>query len=118
MHPFALLFDEERSDQELRLGYPYFHRTGPLEFENEISYAAPDVAAQGDAYYWIHSLSDILGALLCAGLILASLSSDLGRDAPGVLWYHRSRAHPARPAGANWALRLQFAAHLSGYYCP
>jgi 2-polyprenyl-3-methyl-5-hydroxy-6-metoxy-1,4-benzoquinol methylase len=72
VHPFALLFDEERCDGELRLRWPYFHQPDPLAFTNETSYAAPEVADKGDAFYWIHSLSDIVGALLRAGLMLES----------------------------------------------
>lgn len=72
VHPFLLLFDEQRDDTELRLRWPYFHQDAPLEFQDEVSYAAPDAAATADARYWVHSLSDVIGSLLRAGLVLES----------------------------------------------
>ena len=72
VHPFVLLFDERRDDRELRLLYPYFHRDAPLEEVEEGTYAVPDAPIRANAYYWIHSLSDTIGALLRAGLVLES----------------------------------------------
>lgn len=46
----------------------------PLAIEEKGSYAAPDAPTQGIAYYWSHSLAEILGALLAAGLHIESLA--------------------------------------------
>lgn len=72
VHPFVLVFDERRDDQNLRLRYPYFHRAAPLEFQEQGTYAVPDAPVEGTAYYWIHSLSDIIGSLVRSGLSLES----------------------------------------------
>lgn len=72
VHPVVLLFDERREDRDLRLCYPYFRRAEPLVEMEEGSYAAPDAPVKGNAYYWIHSMSDTIGALLRAGLVLES----------------------------------------------
>ncbi|HLW58512.1 MAG TPA: methyltransferase domain-containing protein [bacterium] len=67
-HPFALTFDDARSDRELRPGYPYFHRREPMRVERDGSYAAPDAPIRSVTYQWVHSMSDIIGSLLRAGL--------------------------------------------------
>ena len=72
VHPFVLMFDERRDDAELHLRHPYFPQPAPLVEEEKGSYAAPDAPTQGIAYYWLHSLADILGALLRAGLRIES----------------------------------------------
>ena len=72
-HPVVLMFDNQRDDTELRLRYPYFHQPEPLQEEEHGSYAVPDAPVHGVACYWSHSLADILGALLRAGLRVTSL---------------------------------------------
>ena len=70
VHPFLLMFDERRDDQEIRLRYPYFHRSAPLALEEQGAYA--DAPGEGVSYSWIHSLSDIFGSLVRSGLSLES----------------------------------------------
>jgi len=67
-HPVVFMFDEQRTDAELRLRYPYFPQPTPLQEEETGSYAVPDAPVQGVAYSWFHSLAEIFGALLHAGL--------------------------------------------------
>lgn len=86
VHPFMLLFDEKRTDGELRLHYPYFHRTEPLIELEEGTYAVPTAAVRGNAYYWVHSLSDIIGALLRAGLALESFEEIATLTWQGLPW--------------------------------
>jgi SAM-dependent methyltransferase len=74
VHPFVLMFDDRREDTELRLLYPYFHQPKPLQVEEKGSYAVPEAPVQGVACYWFHSLADIIGALLRAGLHLESFA--------------------------------------------
>jgi SAM-dependent methyltransferase len=74
VHPVVLMFDEQRQDTALRLRYPYFHQSAPLQAEEKGSYAVPDAPVQGVAYYWFHSLAEIFGALLGAGLRLTSFA--------------------------------------------
>ncbi len=83
IHPVALVFDERRDDKELRLRYPYFHRTAPLAFHEQGTYAVPDAPVEGTAYYWIHSLSDIIGSLIRSGLTLESFD-----EYPFLGWAH------------------------------
>jgi SAM-dependent methyltransferase len=84
-HPFPLVFDgpahpagpsssgdDTREDRDLRVAFPYFSPGGPLRFERRGSYAAPDAAFTSVMYEWVHPLSEVVGALLRAGLRLES----------------------------------------------
>jgi SAM-dependent methyltransferase len=73
-HPVLMMFDDRRDDTELRILYPYFHQPMPLQQEEKGCYAVPEAPVHGTAYYWFHSLADILGALLRAGLRLLSFA--------------------------------------------
>ncbi|MFC6733097.1 bifunctional 2-polyprenyl-6-hydroxyphenol methylase/3-demethylubiquinol 3-O-methyltransferase UbiG [Haladaptatus sp. DYSN1] len=49
--------------------FPYFHEEDPLRFDEDGSYADPDAEFDhATTYEWFHSMSDILTALLDAGL--------------------------------------------------
>jgi len=67
-HPFAMIFDDTVPGPELRPSWPYFHSPAPERSERRGSYAAPDAPIDSVTYQWAHSLADILGALLRAGL--------------------------------------------------
>jgi SAM-dependent methyltransferase len=70
VHPFPLVFDDARADRELRPAFPYFSPGEPLRFERRGSYAVPDGDFDSVMYEWVHPLSDVVGALLRAGLRL------------------------------------------------
>jgi len=93
VHPFALLFDERRDDGEFRLAHPYFHRAEPIASQESGTYAAPGAPVAGTAYYWNHALSDVVGALLRAGLIIDALE-----EYPFMGWAHFPRM-TQRPDG-------------------
>lgn len=66
-HPVGNVFDYEA--RELRVAYSYFHSPEPLECKVEGSYADPNAkVSQKVSYEWQHSLSDVLNALISAGL--------------------------------------------------
>ena len=67
-HPTSQMFDNDNPN-ELQLKYNYFHRTEPLEFTAEGSYASDDSHMNPlKEYEWYHSLSDIINSLIQAGL--------------------------------------------------
>ena len=74
IHPFSMVFDEQH-EKELVVKYDYFYTEEPMEFEDEGSYADKEakIEAKKD-YEWQHSLSDIVNALLQAGLKLEYLN--------------------------------------------
>lgn len=71
-HPFALIFDDRRTDGELRFQYPYFHGPEPIQEEHAGSYAAPDAPIHSVEHIWLHTVADIIGALVRAGLRITS----------------------------------------------
>lgn len=67
-HPFTLAFDETRlSAGELVVRYPYFGKT-PDRSETIGGYAGPP--RQGENYFWMYTIGDLLNSLLEAGLSL------------------------------------------------
>jgi SAM-dependent methyltransferase len=67
-HPFACVFDDE--GEVLRLRYPYFSSSEPLIFEGGAgSYADRGAELRTNVVYsWTHSLSEVLNAIISAGL--------------------------------------------------
>jgi SAM-dependent methyltransferase len=72
VHPIALLFDDRSREPELRLLYPYFHGPEPIREEHDGCYAAPDAPIRSVEHVWLHRMSDIIGALVRAGLRLTA----------------------------------------------
>jgi SAM-dependent methyltransferase len=69
IHPFSQVFDDDKGVSALRVRYPYFPPPEPLDFNVEGSYADPDAHIdQKVVYEWVHSLSDVLNALIGAGM--------------------------------------------------
>ncbi len=71
-HPFVNIFYNEPDATELRIAYPYFHREMPEAYETQGSYAISD-ELRYTGYEWSHSLSDVVNALVGAGLRLEFL---------------------------------------------
>lgn len=68
-HPFAQIFDDQEGLTDLRVAYHYFHSPEPMRCTVKGSYASRSATvSQTVAYEWAHSLSDILNALISAGL--------------------------------------------------
>ena len=74
VHPVVLMFDERCNDAALRLRYSYFPQSTPLCWEEKGSYAAPEAPIQGVSYTWNHSLAEILGSLMQAGLHIVAFA--------------------------------------------
>jgi SAM-dependent methyltransferase len=72
MHPMTQLFDDRVKEPGLKLLYPYFHGPEPFKEEHGGCYAAPDAPIKSVEHFWLHKMSDIIGALLRAGLRIES----------------------------------------------
>jgi SAM-dependent methyltransferase len=71
-HPFAMMLDDR--DVNLRFSFGYFPDEQPIELETESSYADETAEVkQPVSYEWRHSLSEIVDALIGAGLRLEHL---------------------------------------------
>jgi len=69
IHPLANLFSEDQNAPELTVAYPYFHSATPLKWESPGSYADRQADVKHRVSYdWVHSLGDVLNALIGAGL--------------------------------------------------
>jgi SAM-dependent methyltransferase len=69
-HPFAYVFDRPTSTDDLKLVYPYSSpKDQPITLEVTGSYADKEAKIEAKSEHsWNHSLSDIIGGLLKAGL--------------------------------------------------
>lgn len=89
LHPAVMMFEFE--DGSLR--YPYFNSGTPLKETVSGTYADRSADLVHDAYFWFHSMSEIIGPLLRAGLALQEFEeydfwawncfSDFRERAPG-----------------------------------
>ncbi len=70
-HPMLLTLDETREDQRLVVTHPYFGDGRPQRWEDETSYTGDASAISSPVHYeWHHPLSEIVQAVLDAGLRL------------------------------------------------
>jgi len=67
-HPMAMSLGYDAPPGELRLVWPYFN-TGPVAEESEIDYSGVRLEHRS-TYEWAHSLGEIIGSLLGAGLTI------------------------------------------------
>ncbi len=67
-HPFACVFDNSKTATRLEVTMPYFPQKEPIKWEPEGDYAEPDFIAPHGTYEWTHPLSEIINALIQAGL--------------------------------------------------
>jgi len=73
-HPGALMLEQKTKEEPIASTYPYFHDGDPLIFHNDKSYTGEGAATQNTAAAeWIHSVSQIVTAILGAGLTLEFL---------------------------------------------
>ncbi len=79
-HPTMMMFDGETDAP--RVAYGYFHTPAPLRFEPRIgNYADPGATYTSTEHSWQHSMSDIVMALIGAGLRIDEL-----REYPYSTW--------------------------------
>jgi len=67
-HPVTSIFDNSNSATELKVTQSYFHSAEPIRWEPERDYADASAVVRSPSYEWTHNLSDIINALLSAGL--------------------------------------------------
>lgn len=79
-HPCAYIFDDENAD-DLRVRYSYFRSEEPGKVQVHGSYADRAADVHGTEYWWVYSMSDLVNALVAAGLRVEEL-----REFPFVAW--------------------------------
>lgn len=76
IHPFALIFEPNKATNDWVIKFPYFHadRNEPIKFDIEGSYADREAkVSQPIDFEWVYTMSDVINALLEAGLKLEYL---------------------------------------------
>ncbi|MGH8103199.1 MAG: class I SAM-dependent methyltransferase [bacterium] len=73
IHPVLTMFDNSAGGTGLRVTAPYFHSAEPTRWEPEGTYADPAAKTTQPSYEWTHSMSDVLNALIAAGLRIESV---------------------------------------------
>jgi SAM-dependent methyltransferase len=71
-HPVLQIFNDRLKEPDLRLLYPYFHGPEPFKEEHGGCYTAPEAPITSVEHVWLHKMSDVIGALLRAGLRIES----------------------------------------------
>jgi SAM-dependent methyltransferase len=80
-HPVSDTYDNDPSARKLVQRTPYFGSV-PIRDESEGTYAAPEARMRNRvSYSWIHPVSELLGALLAAGLEIVAV-----REFPYAFW--------------------------------
>ncbi len=70
-HPFALVLDQKTKDEALTPGWPYFAHTEPQVIDQDGTYADREAKlAHTRTHEWAHPISEILSALIAAGLTI------------------------------------------------
>ena len=68
-HPFAAVFDDEPDVTDLRVRYPYFPQAEPMRFDDLGTYTDRTAHFENNTTYeWPHPVSEVLTALIDAGL--------------------------------------------------
>jgi ubiquinone/menaquinone biosynthesis C-methylase UbiE len=96
-HPTAMILDDRPGSDPLHVHYPYFRQSEPERFTQKGSYAAPEADFDSVTFEWFHSMADILGAILRAGLRITSFE-----EYPFACY----RALPSMEEGADGFWRL------------
>ncbi|UCF70148.1 MAG: methyltransferase domain-containing protein [candidate division WOR-3 bacterium] len=94
-HPIRSTFDDEGQMKE-----PYFHSDKPIRYEGTGTYADPSAPFYHVTYEWLHSMADVVNALVEAGLRIEFLHEfpfSVYDDCPWLvqrkdgLWYHKNK---------------------------
>jgi len=67
-HPLLQIFDDRVAEPALRLLYPYFHGPEPVREEKAGCYSTPEAPITSVEHVWLHTVSDLINALVRAGL--------------------------------------------------
>jgi len=79
-HPMVYAMAQAAVDGQVSLAFPYFN-TGPIVCDEPFDYTGA-VLAHARTYEWNHSLSEIIGSLLAAGLTIEAFAEYQRADWP------------------------------------
>jgi hypothetical protein len=67
-HPMLGTLDDERTDRQLVVEYPYFGSGTPTHWVNDTSYLGSARLENVDNYEWPHPISEVVNSLIGAGM--------------------------------------------------
>jgi SAM-dependent methyltransferase len=107
-HPVASLYDPGEPGGPLRLVRPYFTGGQPERYENTTgTYAEPDAPLSGNvSYEWQHTLADVVGSLVEAGLRIDYLH-EFPYSFYDVFYYAKPSSPLQRAPDGWWRLKEQ-----------
>ncbi len=107
-HPFMWVFDD--ASEELKLKYSYWHNKEPLSWEDDGTYADKDAKVTNKkSYEWQHTVSDVLNALIKAGLTIDEVG-----EYPDLVWAYTPASKrvddeyfriPGDPLPQTWSVK-------------
>jgi ubiquinone/menaquinone biosynthesis C-methylase UbiE len=107
-HPFMWVFDD--ASEELKLKYSYWHNEEPLSWEDDGTYADKDAKVTNKkSYEWQHTVSDVLNALIKAGLTIDEVG-----EYPDLVWAYTPASKrvddeyfriPGDPLPQTWSVK-------------
>lgn len=107
-HPMTMALDDERDDDQLVVSYPYFNPGEPLRWEGDESYSGTAKLTNTVNYEWPHSISEVVTALLDAGLVVDHLREYQHLDWRFFPWMEQHGERFVLPEDRRGHLPLQF----------
>lgn len=111
-HPIVWMFDDKFS----YFKYPYFNTGNPIEEENSGTYADRTADLKDKEYGWNHSISDILNALINAGLTISFFNEH--PDSPYECFSNMLKTGPASFQIAGMENKIPLLYSIKALYNP
>ena len=74
MHPFNNVFDNEPETKDLQVRLSYFHKSEPTKWDAVVPYSDKNKTTDLSSFEWVHTMSDIINALISAGLTIEHIN--------------------------------------------
>ena len=109
-HPMLMTLDETRDDHQLVVTHPYFRRPEPQRWEDSTSYTGEAGAVSSPVCFeWSHPLSEIVQAVIDAGLVVTRLHEGDTLDWAFAPWMEADdRGHHRLPAEQRALVPTEF----------
>ena len=83
-HPMLFTLEDERDDEQLVVGYPYFETTEPIVLDDDTTYGGPGRLTHSRTNEWNHGLGETINALIMAGLRIEEVRERRSLDWPAL----------------------------------
>ena len=108
-HPLLLACEEGRDDELLVVGNPYFGDGRALDYgPDDGSYEGSATLVNAQTYEWAHPVSEVMNAVINAGLVIESFEEHRHLDWEYLPWMERRGERYVLPGGRAQHLPLQF----------